>query len=52
VDESPEERRSRLNRERVQRHRDKKRQENRVKLELWPKAEHRQKIVDFAASLE
>ena len=41
-----------MNRQRVQRHRENKRRKGLVKVEVWVKPEHKQKVIDFIAQLD
>tara|TARA_R110000824_G_scaffold221000_1_gene408133 strand:+ start:223 stop:378 length:156 start_codon:yes stop_codon:yes gene_type:complete len=49
--ESNDERLAQLNRDRVQRHRDKQRQYGLVKVEVWVKPEFKEQVINFAKKL-
>jgi len=49
--ESKDERLAQLNRERVQRHRDKQRQSGLVKVEVWVKPGFKEQVINFAKEL-
>ena len=51
-EESKTERAARLNRERVQRHRDKQRDDGMIKVEVWVKPEHKARVINFVARLK
>ena len=51
VMESKDERSAQMNRDRVQRHRDKQRQSGLVKVEVWVKPELKEQVIHFAKEL-